>query len=448
MNAGPCPECGEELALDQRYCINCGHRAETSLAPSYHPVFDGMGERGDARRGFPIPIPIATTFAAATLAFGVVMGTAISPNLSGLVAGEHISGPTVVQAPAPAPEPEKDKGAATTPKGSSGFGGSSAFDTSFGSSGFYGTTGSSGSTGGSGGVTPPSGGKKKPKPDYTYLTGTVVHQNTVASSYSISSGAGLSAIHTSKALPSVGAKVKVPIRVLANGTYAEEAKRQVQGTVTNAKFSGVVTDSRDGLVAGDPDVYTVSARGASVLVLAPDATGTTASPGVGSLISTTVEIRNSAAVTFPLPLPPGTCLPPATSLPGPPTIFPSKQLFQTAPPTPLVATPVTTTVIETVVQTTCTAPGRAVLSSDDIRQGQSDVSLPTAAGIDPARLVPGEAVMASVTIAVGALTEVTGTASDQGIKGADSNAGNQGNLARVARKTEIRIAKASSRPRK
>ena len=59
--------------------------------------------------------------------------------------------------------------------------------------------------------------------------------------------------------------------MLANGTYAEEAKRQVQGTVTSAKFSGVVTDSRDGLAAGDPDVYSVSARGASVLVFAPDA---------------------------------------------------------------------------------------------------------------------------------------------------------------------------------
>ena len=445
MNAGPCPECGEELALDQRYCINCGHRAEVSLAPSYHPVVDGMGERGAARRGFPIPVPIAVTFAAATLAFGVVMGTAISPNLSGLVAGEHIDGPTVVQAPTP--EPEKENGAAKTPKGTSGDG-SSAYGTSLGSSGFYGTTGSSGSTGGSGGVNPPSGDKKKPKPDYTYLTGTVVHQNPVASSYSISAGAGLSAIHTSKALPAVGAKVKVPIRVLANGTYAEEAKRQVLGTVTQAKFSGVVTDSRDGLAAGDPDVYTVSARGASVLVLAPDASGTTASPGVGSLISTTVEIRNSVAVTFPPPLFPGTCPPPATSFPGPPTIFPPKQLFQAAPPTPLVTTPVTTTVIETVVQSTCTAPGRAVLSTDDIRQGQSDAHLPTAAGIDPSKLLPGEAVMASVTIAAGALTEVTGTASDQGIKGADSNAGSQGNLARIARKTEIAVAKAASRQRR
>ncbi len=53
--------------------------------------------------------------------------------------------------------------------------------------------------------------------------------------------------------------------------------------------------------------------------------------------------------------------------------------------------------------------------------------------------------MASVTIAAGALTEVTGTASDQGIKGADSDAGSQGNLARVARKTEIAVAKAASR---
>ena len=139
MNAGPCPECGEELAADQRYCINCGHRVETSLAPSYHPVFDGSGERGDARRGFPIPIPMATTFAAVTLAFGVVMGTAISPNLSGLVAGEHIAGPTVVQAPEPSPSPRRTGRPRQTAKGSSGFGGSSAFGTSFGSSGFYGS---------------------------------------------------------------------------------------------------------------------------------------------------------------------------------------------------------------------------------------------------------------------------------------------------------------------
>ena len=445
MKIGPCPECGEELAADQRYCVSCGSRVENSLAPSYLPVFGGSDGGAATRRGFPMPIPIAGTFAAVALAFGVVMGTAISPNVSGLVAGEHAGGPVVVQAPEPKPEPQK-KGGGDNGGGSGGFGGSGFSGSSFGS-GFYGSSGSGGSTTGTGGV-PSDDKKKKPKPDYTYLTGTVVHQNPVAASYSISAGTGLSAIHTDAALPVVGTKVKVPIRVLANGTYAEEAKRQVQGTVTSVKFSGVVTDSRDGLAAGDPDVYSVSARGASVLVFAPDPSGTTASPGVGSLIATTAEIRNAAAVTYPPAPPPAAfCAPPATAFPVPP-IFPSKQLFQTAPPTPLTATPVTSTVIETVVQSTCTAPGRAVLSTDDVRQGESDVHLPTAAGIDPAKLIPGQAVMASVTIAAGALTEVTGTASDQGIKGADSNAGSQGNLARVARKTEVRIAKASSRPRR
>ena len=292
---------------------------------------------------------------------------------------------------------------------------------------------------------PDDGGKKKPKPDYTFLTGTVVHQNPVAGSYSISAGAGLSAIHTTKALPSIGTQVKVPIRVLANGTFAEEAKRQVKGTAPIATFTGVVTDSRDGLAPGDPDVYTVSARGASVLVLAPDGTGTTPSPFVGTLITTTVEIRNSLATVFPPGAPLGPCGAPSPAFPNPP-LFPGKQLWQTSAVT--VPTPVTTTVIETVVQKACTAPGRAVLSTDDIRYGQGDVDLLTAAGIDPSKLVPGEALMASVTIVGITLTEVTGTASDQGIKGADSDANSQGNLARVARKTEIRVAKAASRPRR
>ena len=219
MNAGPCPECGEELAADQRYCISCGHRVEASLAPSYHPVFDGGAERGAARRGFPIPIPVATTIAAVTLGFGVVMGTAISPNLSGLKAGEYVAGPTVAQAPAPEPEPPAKK-----QKGTGDFdAGATTTGTDFGdTSGFYGSTGTTGSTGGTGGVAPDNDKKKpKPKPDYTFLTGTVVHQNPVAGSYSISAGAGLSAIHTTRALPVVGTQVKVPIRVLANGTFSE-----------------------------------------------------------------------------------------------------------------------------------------------------------------------------------------------------------------------------------
>ena len=174
MKIGPCPECGEELAADQRYCVNCGSRVENSLAPSYLPVFGGSDGGAATRRGFPMPIPIAGTFAAVALAFGVVLGTAISPNVSGLVAGEHAGGPVVVQAPEPKPEPQK-KGGGDNGGGSGGFGGSGFSGSSFGS-GFYGSSGSGGSTTGTGGV-PSDDKKKKPKPDYTYLSGTVVHQN-------------------------------------------------------------------------------------------------------------------------------------------------------------------------------------------------------------------------------------------------------------------------------
>jgi hypothetical protein len=443
VNAGPCPSCGDELASDQRYCVTCGARNESSLAPSYMPgAFDGA-ERGQARRGFPIPVPIATTFAAAALGFGVIMGTALSPNLSGLKAGEYIGSPEVVtQTPA---EPPKDKGSSKNKGG--GGGGSSSFDTSpstssFGS-GFYGSTGSSigttttpGIDNGPGGVAPP----KPDKPKQKYLAGTVIHQNPVAGSYSISSDGAISAIH-GKQLPSIGTKIKVPVRKLSNGTYAEEGEREKKGSAAGATFTGVVTDSRDGLVAGDPDVYTVSARGASILVFAPDPTGITPSPGVGQPITTKVEIRASVGTVFPPALPPGACPVPSPAFPRP-AIFPAKQLWQSATPV-LTPTPVTSTVIETTVQSTC--PASAVLSSDDIRYGNSDVDLLAAPGVNPALLVPGEALMAQVTIAAGALTGITGTTSDNGAKAADDDTTGQGNLAKAASKTDARIARAAAK---
>lgn len=452
MIGGPCPECGDELAPDQRYCISCGHRVASPLAPSYMPgSVDGFGERGEVRRGFPMPIPVAGLIAAATLGFGVVMGTAISPNLSSLVAGERVEGPTVVQAP---PDKKPDRSSKSKGGGGGSGGGGSTSIPGFGGStgGFFGDTGSFGGGGTGGGGTGGKGKPKpkpKPKPEYTFISGTVVHKNPVAGSYSISSGGSLSAIHA-KTLPSFGAKVKVPIRVLANGTFAEVAGRQNKGQATAVRFTGVVTDSRDGLLPGDPDIYTVSGRGASVLVFAEDASGVTPSPLVGSLITNDVQFRSaSAPVTFPPPAPPGPCAG-SGSFPNPP-LFPGKQLWQAGSPT-VVPTPVTSAVIETVTQWTCA--GRAVVSSDDIHYSQSNLDLPTSAAVDPNRLPVGEALMASVTIAGGAVTEITGARSDDGSAGADSSSTGQGTLARVAsiaqvarvaRATDLKIAKVAAR---
>jgi hypothetical protein len=416
---------------------------------------DGFGERGEVRRGFPMPIPAAGLIAAATLGFGVVMGTAISPNLSSLVAGERVDGPTVVQVPPEEPKPDKSsKSKGGGGGGGAGSTGSTSIPSYGGSTGYYGDTTFGDSTDtGTGGVGNDGGGgnkpKPKPKPDYTFISGTVVHKNPVAGSYSISSGGSLSAIHA-KTLPSFGAKLKVPIRVLANGTFAEAAGRQNKGQATAVRFTGVVTDSRDGLVPGDPDIYTVSGRGASVLVFAEDASGITPSPVVGSLITNDVQFRSaSAPVTFPPPAPPGPCVG-SGSFPNPP-VFPGKQLWQAGPPT-VVPTPVTSAVIETVTQWTCA--GRAVVSSDDIHYSQSNFDLPTSAAVDPNRLPVGEALMASVTIAGGAVTEITGARSDDGAAGADSASTGQGTLARVAsiaqvsrvaRATELKIAKVAAR---
>ena len=170
---GPCPECGEELGADQRYCANCGHAVATPLVPTYRPV---APREEMARTGgwpFPIPVSMAGTFAAAALAFGVLISTAIDPNLSSLVAGgrlnEELQASSDQGAQQPADGAKKGKGKKGG-SGSSGLGtGSTTFDTG---TGFYGTTGSfgydfAGSTGGggsgngTGGVSPP---KKKPKP--------------------------------------------------------------------------------------------------------------------------------------------------------------------------------------------------------------------------------------------------------------------------------------------
>ena len=100
---GPCTSCGSPLAIDQRYCVECGQRVGPPLAMPYAPATPAEAAAVAAGTGgllasLPMPLQTATTLAALALGFGVVAGTAISPDLASTVAGTVV----VQQAPPPA----------------------------------------------------------------------------------------------------------------------------------------------------------------------------------------------------------------------------------------------------------------------------------------------------------------------------------------------------------
>src|ERR671930_1016961 len=100
---GPCSSCGAPLASDQRYGVEGAQRVGPPLAMPYAlpaPVADQPAAPNGRVLRLPIPPEMAGLLAALALGFGVVLGTAISPNLAGIVAAPPP--PIVAQAP---PEP-------------------------------------------------------------------------------------------------------------------------------------------------------------------------------------------------------------------------------------------------------------------------------------------------------------------------------------------------------
>jgi hypothetical protein len=431
---GPCSNCGAALAIDQRYCIECGTRVGAPLALPYVTSVPGAEqEGGKAAFALPIPIQTATTFAAMALGFGVVMGTAISPNLSDIVAS---SPPVVAEAPSteePAPSAPIVAGGGGPPPSPS----SSAVAAAPVSSG----TG----TGGGGGAGKKKKNKKKKKKKADTLAGVVVHVNPVAVSYSIASVGNLKAIHTDSpgSLPAIGTDLsRIPVRPLRNGTYAETGARTAQGSVGNASFSGTVTYCADTTpspqgTCDSPDpgddgyVYTVSAVGSSVLVRVPSASPTTV-PRVGQTVTTAVRIDPPFS-TPPEPDP----SPPACEgdlvdvlLPQLPVV-PNAKLLQSSVTPGGAATGGT---LEAVVEGRCPGESKLVLSADDIVEALRELlPVTVGAGIDQAKLYEGQPVMAAFNVSgVGdsATLHLTGVGSDHGVAGADDPAQGYGTLTR------------------
>ncbi len=232
----------------------------------------------------------------------------------------------------------------------------------------------------------------------TPLQGTVVHANPAAGSYALSiKGGELVPVHARK-LPVPGTRLSLVARRLANGTFAEEDKPKRSGVAKQATFRGVVT-----FVDPDPaaPVYTLSGRGASLLVCVPaDPTGTVPSlPSLGSYATADVAVEpDGTLVQRTLEIEPG----------EPSTYLDLAGIYAGLSP-------------ET---------GKFLLSADDTRRVNQDVQLTVPPTIDAARLESGDSYLVTATVEPDGTLTLSGIAGDERRRGADDPSSAQGDLRR------------------
>lgn len=261
-----CPECGTALATDQRYCLHCGARVH-DLPPEIAQLlghaaparYVGMAEpEAEAVAGRrPLSPRVAALSVLATLAFGSVLGTVISPAADSLA-----SAPVVVAMapPAPAPAvapaapvddatPPADDGSSDTPDSSGDT--SVADDTAA-----AGDTSATDDSGDSGGAAAP-GVYAAPKIKHVFLI--VLHGH----GYDDTFGTSSKATYLSKTLPKHGEIIQnyygATQGELANGIALLSGQGPTAQTQANCPTYGDVTpgtvSDTDGQVLGDGCVY-------------------------------------------------------------------------------------------------------------------------------------------------------------------------------------------------
>ena len=365
-------------------------------------------------------------YAAITLGFGVVVGTALDPGLTGLGA----VGPQIIQLPG-----EEAPSADTGVTAATGTGGDQAVAPTAPSSPGYGSgysSGSYGSGGGGGG-----GGKSKPKPKY--LSGTVVQVNPYAQSYALAIGNGpLTSVHASDA-PEVGSAVKVKVTELSNGTYAQAGTPEIKrasrlGTDRRGRtkegtigFSGTVTyrDTLRGL-------YTVSSLGVSALVHAPDGFVMSDIPEVGDLVQVqaAIEDLSNPSRSVMENSQPGAIRTDEVNGCSPVGRYP---LEPVPPVTRLVEvshsvslTGITNYSITGIVQRSCEDDGQVIVSVDDLGAVEEDLSLHPPDDFDLGLIGLGQSFIFYLQRDEQGAIEVLGLASDQGRSGANDDTSAQG----------------------
>jgi hypothetical protein len=240
----------------------------------------------------------------------------------------------------------------------------------------------------------PKAEEEPAQPEKQELTGTVVHVNPAAGSYTVAEAGGvMSAVHAGK-LPAPGIAVEVPIKALANGTLGEAGTRRKTATKAVAEPAGIVT-----FVNPDPaaPAYAISNRGSSVLVrVQPDANG--APPPLPVLGAYgTVQVAIEAGVLWQRQLSAG-------------------------------GAPFTHADLEGIVAAVDLETARLTISADDVRESGQDIVLAIPSQIDATALAAGDSVLASADIAADGTLTLTGLASDERLKGAEDTAATQGDL--------------------
>lgn len=266
-------------------------------------------------------------------------------------------------------------------------------------------------------------------PEEQELTGTVVHVNPAAGSYTVvEAGGTMSAVHAGR-LPQAGTLISVPIETLANGTLGEAGRRVRSGTRARATLAGIVT-----WVDPDPaaPAYTVSNRGTSALIhVRPEASGAVPPlPPLGAYASVAVDIEAPQAAAAPeaaAPAPPPAepaCAPdPGRPLP---TFEPKAVLWQRHASSG--GAPYTHGDFAGILTAICPQSGQLLISADDLREGGHDLLFAVPPGIDTSKLEVGQSLLAGAGIGAEGTLTLTGLASDEHLKGADDAKATQGDL--------------------
>lgn len=292
----------------------------------------------------------------------------------------------------------------------------------------------------------PDPGAEGREPGDETLVGVVVHLNKAAGSYVLAApGGDLAAVHAPTA-PRPGAKVEVPVRPLANGTYGQAGRRSRLGTRKRAEIGGIVTH-----VDATPSApaYTVSKRGASMLVrVRPDPGGLApVLPPVGSFAKVVVGVEKREPPTA---APAGEPSPSAESQPVEPAPQPAAASTPSCAqdverPTPAPINSPTTLWqrqidaqgapfgygdFAGIAMAVCPESGELLISADDVREGGDDLLFgPSTDEIDLTRVRIGDSILVTATIAAGGKLSITGLADDEHMGRADDVEAMQGDLA-------------------
>jgi len=247
------------------------------------------------------------------------------------------------------------------------------------------------------------------------LKGTVVHVNPAAGSYAMAiAGGELVAVHAAK-LPTPGEKLAVAAEPLDNNTFAEE-EREKDGTTAQASVRGVVT-----YVDPDPAApsYTLSGRGSSILVHLPAAAAAEL-PGLGAYATVGIGIEQPPPPAEPPPPasapsePAPTCVPdPGLEPPPAPKRIAVQRTLKTEPE------PATYFDLAGIVSAVCPDSNQLLLSADDLRSSQADLTLAVPPSLKTANLKPGDPVVATATVEADGALILSGLAGDEGRKGAE-----------------------------